>query len=148
MQCTHADLSLRMMLALKRITSRNLHALPCRFISRLQAPQPCWLNAQVQMRLMCNAMLRQACVLCPKISAGAGRVQYCRCSAARHYNSDRSYPPEPRVGVGVVILRPSPDTARTVEVHALRGIVKQASCANAFCECLKQADRRLPRRFC
>lgn len=65
------------------------------------------------MRLIYNAMLRQAC---RNINLAASRVQPCRYSAAATSN-DRSYPAEPRVGVGVVILRPSPETPKTVEVR-------------------------------
>ena len=55
-------------------------------------------------------MLRQASTLYRSGSLQARVLGLQRCGAT----TDRSYPPEPRVGVGVVILRPSQSST---EVH-------------------------------
>lgn len=76
----------------------------CRLGARLSLDWSCTLApARGEPRLgLCCLMLRHACVLSRTLGVRS-TIGLQRFSAA----SDRSYPPEPRVGVGVVILRPS-----------------------------------------
>lgn len=80
---------------------------------------------------ICRSVCHTACVVAP-----TAKFQVARRMTRSLSSADRNYPGEPRVGVGVVILRPSTQSDRSAaEVRYSRGVSSSICSFNAFCCC-------------
>ena len=78
----------------------------------------------MMLNYVCKYVCRTAQTVAPSAHLKAALKRNRACSS-----SDRSYPSEPRVGVGVVILRPNAHNKASAEVHRLFSRQMQVFCS-------------------